>query len=319
MTRTTTGPVTVSFPALGTTAVLVVADGAALPRAEQILRDELAAIDLACSRFRPDSELSRANAAPGREFTVSALFAEALDTALRAAELTGGVVDPTVGPALTSLGYDRTFASLRPEQVEPAVPVPATGWRAVGWDPSRRRLRLPAGTGLDLGATAKALAADRSADRIAHAVGCGVLVSLGGDLATAGSAPQGGWQVAIADDHAAPAADGPVVAVHGGGLATSGTTVRTWRRGGRSVHHIVDPGTGNTAPEVWRTVSVAAATCVDANTAATAAVVLGETAPAWLRERALPARLVRVDGSVVTTCGWPEDSVLPPLAAGGRP
>jgi thiamine biosynthesis lipoprotein len=85
------------------------------------------------------------------------------------------------------------------------------------------------------------------------------------------------------------------------------------------VHHIVDPGTGNTAPEVWRTVSVAAATCVDANTAATAAVVLGETAPAWLRERALPARLVRVDGSVVTTCGWPEDSVPPPLAAGGRP
>jgi thiamine biosynthesis lipoprotein len=317
MTSTQTAPASVTFPALGTTAVLLVTDAARLQPGQELLRRERAAIDLACSRFRPDSELSRANAAQGRPVSVGALFAQALDVALRAAEVTDGVVDPTVGPALAALGYDRSFAALRPEQVRPALPVPAAGWRGIRWDPLRRRLRLPAGTGLDLGATAKALAADRAATNIASACGCGVLVSLGGDLATAGTAPPDGWQVTIADDHARPAATGgPVVTVHSGGLATSGTTVRTWRRGDRSLHHIVDPVTGDVPQPRWRTVSVAAASCVDANTASTAAVVLGDRAPQWLGERSLPARLVAVDGTVVATCGWPPDP--PPQPPGDR-
>ncbi|MHA6758020.1 FAD:protein FMN transferase [Streptacidiphilus sp. PAMC 29251] len=312
MTVAPTGPATISFPALGTTAVLVVAQGAATAAARRVLEQELAAIDLACSRFRPDSELSRANAAQGRPFQVGALFAQALDVALRAAELTGGLVDPTVGPALAALGYDRTFAAVRPEDVRPAVPVPAAGWRQIEWDPATRWLRLPAGTALDLGATAKALAADRAAARAARAAGCGVLVSLGGDLSAAGGAPADGWQVEIADHHAAATpVPGPVVAVRGGGLATSGIVARTWRRGGRTLHHLVDPATGDVPAPCWRTVSVAAATCVDANTASTAAVLLGERAPRWLQERSLPARLVRSDGSVVSTGGWPADPIVP--------
>jgi thiamine biosynthesis lipoprotein len=71
------------------------------------------------------------------------------------------------------------------------------------------------------------------------------------------------------------------------------------------MHHVVDPRTGRPAPEVWRTVSVAAATCVGANIASTAAVVLGEDAPAWLAARQLPARLVRVSGEVERVAGWP--------------
>jgi thiamine biosynthesis lipoprotein len=312
------GPATISFTALGTTAVLVVAEGTAMAVARRVLEQELAAIDLACSRFRPDSELSGANAAQGRPFRVGALFGEALEVALRAAEVTEGLVDPTVGPALTALGYDRTFAAVRPEDVRPAVPVPAAGWQHIEWDPGTRWLRLPPGTGLDLGATAKALAADRAADRAARAAGCGVLVSLGGDLATAGRAPADGWQVEIADHHAAPTAvPGPVVAVRSGALATSGIVARTWRRGGRTLHHLVDPATGDVPVPCWRTVSVTAATCVDANTASTAAVLLGERAPAWLQERALPARLVRTDGSVVTTGGWPADPAVPVAAERG--
>ncbi|WP_225446690.1 FAD:protein FMN transferase [Streptacidiphilus sp. PB12-B1b] len=301
-------PVRLVFPALGTTAVLLVEDPAALEPARAVLVAELAAIDAACSRFRPDSELSRANAAAGVPVTVGPLFAEALDAALRAAELTDGVVDPTVGPSLVALGYDRTFASVRPEEVAPISPVPAGGWRGVEWDARTRRLRLPAGTGLDLGATAKALAADRAADLAARAAGCGVLVSLGGDLSIAGAVPDQGWQVKIADHHAAPpTAPGPVVTLRTGGLATSGTTVRAWRRGDRALHHIVDPSTGDVPAPVWRTVSVAAANCVDANTASTAAIVLGERAPAWLSAAALPARLVRTDGTVVTMSGWPTE------------
>jgi thiamine biosynthesis lipoprotein len=306
-----TQPASVSFPALGTTAALLVTDPGALDEARRVLDAELAAIDAACSRFRPDSELSRANAAAGAVRQVGALFAEALDVALQAAETTEGVVDPTVGSAVSALGYDVTFAALRPEDVSPVrVAGPSAGWRAVEWDRAARRLRLPTGIALDFGATAKALAADRASRRAAAATGCGVLVNLGGDLSVAGQAPPGGWRIALADDHAAPDTTGrPTVSVTGGGLATSGTAVRTWRRGGRQLHHIVDPATGDIPAPVWRTVSVAAGSCVAANTASTEAVVLGERALARLRGAGLPARLVRVDGSVERVCGWPEDAV----------
>jgi thiamine biosynthesis lipoprotein len=134
-----------------------------------------------------------------------------------------------------------------------------------------------------------------------------VLVSLGGDIATAGEPPRGGWAVRVADWHAAGHdASSQTVRVHGGALATSSTTVRRWTRGGEQLHHVLDPATGRPAPVVWRTVSVAAATCVDANTAATAAIVRGERSPAWLESLRLPARLVRPDGSAVRVGGWPD-------------
>ncbi|GGR83845.1 FAD:protein FMN transferase [Streptomyces humidus] len=318
-TRTPAPPAArTAFPALGTTAELLVTDPRALAVAEAVLRAELDVVDRACSRFRPDSELTRVNLTAGATTTVGGHFAEALQAALRAARLTGGAVDPTVGRAVIALGYDRTFASLRPDDARP-LPVarPAPGWQRIVFDAHTRRLRLPPDTRLDLGATAKALASDRAARRAATAAGCGVLVSLGGDLATAGQAPEGGWRIALADDHAGPArGEGPAVAVTGGALATSGIGVRTWRRAGRALHHIVDPVTGEPATAVWRTVTVAAATCVDANTAGTAAIVLGDRAVDWLRSTALPARLVRLDGAVVRLGGWPPDS---PASAEGGP
>ncbi|MGW2911817.1 FAD:protein FMN transferase [Streptomyces asoensis] len=308
-------PAEVVFPALGTTATLLVTDPGALSAAEEVLRAELRAVDLTCSRFRPDSELSRVNLGAGAPTTVSERFAQALQAALWAARVTGGAVDPTVGSAVIALGYDRTFASVRPDDARP-VPVgrPSPGWRRIRWNPRARQLRLPPHTRLDLGATAKALAADRAAEQAATAAGCGVLVGLGGDLAVAGPAPAGGWRIALAEDHARSVTEpGPAVAVAGGGLATSGIRVRTWRRGGRVLHHIVDPGTGEPAPVVWRTVTVAAATCVDANAASTAAVVLGERAVHWLRATGLPARLIGLDGAVVRLGGWPSDSPAPDL------
>ncbi|MEW2248928.1 FAD:protein FMN transferase [Streptomyces sp. NPDC006975] len=308
-------PARAVFPALGTTAVLLVTDPRALSTARSVLRAELTAVDAACSRFRPDSELSRVNLAAGTPTTVSAYFATALQAALRAARLTAGAVDPTVGAAVIALGYDRTFASLRPDDARPLPTArPASGWQHIAFAPHTRRLCLPRGTLLDLGATAKALAADRAARAAATATGCGVLVGLGGDLATAGPAPEGGWRIALADDHARPVTGRePAVAVTGGALATSGIRVRTWRRGGRVVHHIVDPATGEPAAPVWRTVTVAAATCVDANTAGTAAIVLGDRAVPWLRALGLPARLVRLDGRVVPLGGWPRDRAATPF------
>ena len=234
--------------------------------------------------------------------------------ALRAAELTDGDVDPTVGEAIVAAGYDRDFSLVPPDGpalnlVVKAVP----GWRHVRLDLTSRTLAMPPGTRLDLGATAKAWAADRAAARIAAELGCGVLVGLGGDIAVAGPAPGNGWRIRVQDVTGRPeeVPDGPstVVAITSGGLATSSTTARRWRRGGSILHHILDPRTGLPPAPVWRTISVTAATCADANAASTAAIIRGAQAAGWLAAIRLPARLVDVSGGVETVAGWPAEAL----------
>ena len=301
----------IAFPALGSTAVLAVTDSSARADARALLEDELAAIDHACSRFRNDSELVRVNAAAGGWVAVSPLFLEAMHAAVRAAVVTDGRVDPTIGRALAIVGYDRDFADVDVDGPPIRVRLRSVpGWQCVEIDEDHRRVRIPNGVALDFGATAKALAADRAAARIAGVTDCGVLVSLGGDCAAAGRAPHGGWIIRLADRHdESRDGAGPAIALVSGGLATSGTTARRWRRGGEDMHHVIDPATGIPATEVWRTVSVAAASCVDANIASTAAIVLGDEAPAWLADRGLAARLVAVDGGIRTVAGWPTSAV----------
>ena len=322
MTQVHPGPATTAaratFPSLGTTADLVVTDGARLDDAVELLRAELAALDLACSRFRADSEISRLHEQAGRPVRVGPLLAEALGVALEAARSTDGLVDPTVGSAVRALGYDTDFASIardddRTDRFDQTF-VAAPGWWRVALDANEGFVLLPRGVQLDLGATAKAWAADRAASMIAEVLGMGVLVSLGGDIAIGGEVPEGGWPVRICDDHAAPSdLAAPTVRLESGAIATSSTAVRSWRRRGREVHHIVDPRTGDVPAAVWRTVTVAASTCVEANTASTAAVILGVQAPAWLAERELPARLVACDGTVRTLGGWPDDVLEEPV------
>lgn len=315
--------------ALGTSASLLVTDPGSTDRACALLRAELDAIDRACSRFRPDSELWRVNHAQGRPMRVSALLAEAVAVALAAADITDGDVDPTCGHSLARLGYDRDFAAARQNTSALSQPaVPAVGWRAVELDPERREIRIPREVMLDLGATAKALAADRAATRIATALNCGVLVNLGGDISVAGGPPDQGWLVGIVDNRgfddaqAAASPTGPrppqhdsVVTIRDGGLATSSPKVRAWSRGTARLHHIIEPSTGMPANSCWRTVSVAAATCVDANTASTAAIIRSGRAPGWLASQQLPARLVGHGGEVVAVAGWPAG----PSGKGSRP
>ena len=293
------------FEAIGVRNDIVVTDPRARGSAEEIARRQIAALDIACSRFRGDSELAQLNAAAGTgAVRVSPLLFEAIATALRAAAATDGLVDPTIGPAMRGLGYDRDFAVVVASGPRPSFTlVPAAGWRSVSLDPEAGTVGLRAGTELDLGATAKALAADRICAAVREQTGSPVLVSLGGDVAVAGAPPEG-WPVRVSDSHR-DTAGGQVVAVRSGGLATSSTTVRRWHAGNVALHHIVDPHTGAAAAEVWRTASVTGPTCVEANTAATAAIVLGTAAPVWLEQRGRPARLVSGDGAVTYVCGWP--------------
>lgn len=316
MTGTAVGPAghrsgevaSARFPAWGTTALLQVTGSGAVADAEALLRAELAELDQACSRFRADSEISllrRYVRDAGASVRLSPLLADVLDVALRAAYLTDGLVDPTVGAAMEALGYDRDFVDV-PADGPAVTSTPAPGWWRLGWDRASRTLVLPRGVVLDVGATAKARAADRASSRIAAELGGGVLVSLGGDVAVAGQAPLGGWRVRVADDHGRPGGSGGQhVVIHSGGLATSAPARRRWRRGGRVVHHIVDPYTGAPADRTWRTVTVAAGCCVEANTASIAALLFGSAGPGWLRQRGYPARLVSERGEVQTVTGWP--------------
>jgi thiamine biosynthesis lipoprotein len=334
-----------------TTARLVVTDPTAASAARQVVDGVLAAVDAACNRFRADSELRRLELAGGRPVVLSPLLAEMVDTALAAAELTGGAVDPTMGMALVSLGYDRDLTQIADAatriadaQVSGAraadariadasvsggsvsdgsvsddgvsgapvasgvVPMPVVVQRAPGWQRIRlvgREVTVPVGVRLDLGAIGMAFAADLCATLVASSCGTGVLVSLGGDLATAGNAPVGGWSVRVSDGPDEPACTIRLSA--GMAMATSSTISRRWRQGGRLLHQVLDPRTCQPTPAVWRTVSVAAPSCVAANTQTVAALVRGAAAPGMLRELRVPARLVAADGTVRTLGGWPTE------------
>jgi thiamine biosynthesis lipoprotein len=275
-----------------TTMRLVVADGAALGRAMAMLQGFLADVEAAASRFRPDSEVSRIARSGSERHQVTPLLADMLRAALDAAAVTGGSVDPTIGTVLARL--EATAPALQASTVRKAT------WRDVHLD--GQVLRLPPGTLLDLGATGKAFAADRSAERLADALGCGVLVSLGGDLRAAGPDPDEPWTVLVRDRVGEPAS--LVDLGEARAVATSSSLHRAV--GVEHAHHVIDPLTVRPVEPVWRTVSVAAESCIEANTWSTAAMVRGTAAPDVLAATGLPARLVATDGTVTRLGGWPD-------------
>lgn len=280
---------------------LLVTDSAQLSRARALVDAELDAVEMAASRFRPDSEISLLASANGTRQPVSGVLADLIEAALGAARMTDGDVDPTVGCAIVELGYDQYFAAggaAAPRIASVAVPI---DWTAVEFD--GRSVRMPTGTLLDLGATAKAVAADRCARLVHRETGSGVLVNLGGDIATSGPVPDGGWQVLVQDVEDDPASH--VTIGTDTGLATSSTRRRRWWRAGEAHHHIIDPRTRASAEPVWRSVTVAAGSCLAANTVSTAAIVRGRRAPAWITSLGVAARLVDAEGREITIGGWP--------------
>ncbi|MBV8196269.1 MAG: FAD:protein FMN transferase [Candidatus Dormibacteraeota bacterium] len=296
--------------ALGTSVRVIVTEAERLEAAKAAVDSVIQDIDRTCSRFRADSELNRLNARAGNETPVSDLLAQAIDEGIRGARVTDGDVDPTVGGAVRVAGYDVDFDSMAPDGPAPVVAAaPAPGWRAIHLDRVSGTVLVERGVEIDLGATAKALASDLAARAALEAMAGagGVLVSLGGDIAIAGEAPPGGWVIQISEDSAAPIDPAEErVALHTGGLASSSTRVRRWRRGGVEMHHIIDPRTGRPAVTPWRLASVIGGRCVDANIASTAAIVRGAGALDWLEGRGLPARLVGNNGEVVRVAGWPD-------------
>ena len=280
---------------------LLVTDPAALARAREVVDAELDAIEVAASRFRPDSEICALAQSRGARTPVSTVLADLIEAALYAARLTDGDVDPTVGSALIALGYDRDIGEVSPAAPRVASVTIPVDWTHIEFDGSS--IRIPPGTLLDLGATAKAAAADRCAHLVYEQTGSGVLVNLGGDLTTAGPAPEAGWQVLVQDTDDDPASQ--VTIGTDTGLATSSTQRRRWHRGGKTLHHIIDPRSGHSVDPVWRSVSVAAGSCLEANTISTAAIIRGYRAPEWIAALGFPARLVDRHGAERMLGGWP--------------
>ncbi len=323
---------TARWRALGTGVELAVTQAGLLAEAVDLATALIDRVDRSCSRFRADSDLTRANAAAGTWVAVDRMLLDAVQVAVRAARDTGGLVDPTLGRALAAVGYDRDLDDVRAGRVDPASfrlpsarPRPGA-WRDIGLDPGGA-LKVPPGTALDLGATGKAFAADLVAQELASTLGCGVVASLGGDVAVAGTPPETvdgrGWPVRIEDEDAGQgdagqrAGEPHVVLLTDGGIATSSIRRRSWRHRGRLVHHLLDPRTGVPVPKVWSEVTVRAASCADANAASTAAMVLGEDAVVWLDRAGLPARLRRAgSGALAGTAGWP--GVPPAHSRGAR-
>jgi thiamine biosynthesis lipoprotein len=261
-------------------------------------------VEAACSRFRDDSDISRANAAAGRPVRVSPTLLQATDAAVRMAELTGGVCDPTVGEAVINAGYDRTFEAILADGPGPEGPARAGGaWREVEIDPDATTITVPAGYRLDLGGSAKGWSVDTALATLARSIllenpAAGICISAGGDLGVAGRAPKKGWPVTVRE-RLEGEDEGTEVFLARGAVATSGATARRWQRGEVAGHHVIDPRTGRPGRSRWRLVTVFSDSCLLSDVAATTAWLLDGEAKAWLRDQALGARLV--DGNGDTT------------------
>lgn len=299
---TQTAPGAASFHALGTEVNILVTEPAALDATVEHAIARFDEIDRTFSRFRPDSELARLDWLPGVRQPASTLFLELLSLALRAARDTNGRFDPTIRDALEAAGYDRGIERLEAEGPGPARSARQAGqWERIAYNRERHWVCVPEDARLDFGGIGKGFAVDYVLRDLA--VAGGVLINAGGDLATRGSAPDGGWRIDVA-----AAADAPVettIALHSGALATSGLGRRVWTRDGERLHHLIDPRTGAPSDSIWRSVTAAARTCVAAEVAAKTAWLMSDDGPAWLADLGLAGRFVARDGRIETIGAWP--------------
>lgn len=273
----------------------------------QALPSHYAAWEQALTRFRANSELNRLNRRAGAGWThVSPALWAVLNTALEAARATDGLVTPTILPALMYAGYDRDFAALgsaRP--LQKALPPLPGDWRAIKLNRHNRAVQVPAGMQIDLGGSAKGWAADTVARRLGrHGP---ALVDVGGDIAVSGPQHDGTpWPIGVADPHN-PEQTLDLLAIHAGGVATSGRDHRRWRQGAAERHHLIDPRTGLPAASDLLTVTVVAPDARTAEYAAKAVLILGSSAgQEWLAARPqFAALLVGADGTVTRTANLP--------------
>ncbi len=275
------------FRAMGTDIELLVdAEGAsgALENAES----EFHRLEATLTRFHESSELSRLNRYGALDAGPD--LARVVELAVAARTRTSGRFDPTVHDAVVGAGYDRTFDEVPSEADGPRPPaLPAGGEVRVAGN----RIELAPGVRLDLGGIGKGYAAERAAELLALAGPC--LVNAGGDIATRG----GCWPIGVQTSQGFVTLE-----LAGGGLATSGSDRRRWRRNGRELHHLIDPRTGEPAESDLVRVTVVAGDAVEAEIAAKALFLSGADGAVREADAAgLAAVLVAADGRTLFAGG----------------
>jgi thiamine biosynthesis lipoprotein len=300
MTRT-------EFRAMGTTVALL------LPQehyswATHEVQSLFATWEQTLSRFLPDSDLSRLNQHAGRPVKVSGLLFTVLETALRAAQATEGLYDPTLLPQLRQLGYDRSF-----DEIVDRLPAnkeqmrPGGGWREIQMDRQRRQVTLPKGVSIEVGGIAKGMAVDAALEHLRMRGLTTALVNAGGDLAVLGVPPvEQQWPIAVQGRTISW-----IIPLRSGALATSGIARRHWQQGNQMRHHLLDPRTGMPSQSGLWSVTVAASRCTQAEVAAKVAFLLGaEQGWAFLLRHGLAGVLVRNNGAWATAGPWPVESMV---------
>jgi thiamine biosynthesis lipoprotein len=296
-----------TFRGFGTTVGGWTTDPSQGERLAAFLRGWVEVVEAACSRFRDDSDISRANAGAGAAVAVSQTLLDATEAAIRMAKLTDGLCDPTLGGAVINAGYDRTFEAVAAEGPGPdGPPQPGGAWRRLLIDREAATITVPAGYRLDLGGSAKGWAVDSALKALGGSLlrenpEAGICISAGGDLAVTGTPPSQGWPITVRERLDDGGEDDAEVFLTRGAVATSGATARRWQRGGVVGHHIIDPRTGRPGNSPWRLVTVFGDSCLLADAAASTAWLLGTAAEAWLSGLGLGARLVDASGRATVT------------------
>jgi thiamine biosynthesis lipoprotein len=273
----------------------------AFPEAEALFHS----VEARLSRFLPDSELCWLNNRSGRETRVSWMMFDVLGRSLGLHRETGGVFDPAVLPALECAGYDRSFEQV--ERIGDAVQADARGQQfsiaQLRLDFQRTTVTAPAGLRIDLGGIGKGYTVDAAASVLESARD--FLVNAGGDIFASGAGPDGdGWLVGVTEPQNSDVYVS-LVRLHDEALATSTTAVRRWQRGGRLLHHLIDPRTQKPAEPGVLSVSVVARTAVQADVYAKTALLLGPIeGPRFLERQGTPGLFLMEDGGPVSTSGW---------------
>jgi thiamine biosynthesis lipoprotein len=279
-------------------------EGAAL-----VARRVLERFDACLSRFDPASELSRLNADPRATVPASQVLRMAIRAALWAAEHSDGLVDPTLLGALELQGYGASLADARaaslPEALahapvrRPAQPHPEANWRAISLDDDAGTITRPPGLRLDTGGSTKGLAADAAA----HVLGAGFIVDCAGDVRVEGRRP-----LRIAVEHPLTGEHAHTLHLAEGAVATSGLGRRLWRRSdGAFSHHLLDPASGEPAWTGLLQVTAVAASALEAETLAKAALLGGPSRARLLLSRRHGGVLVHDDGAVEAVAGIADD------------
>jgi FAD:protein FMN transferase len=261
------------FRCMASDAHVILVDAA--PGAQDGARRRLEELERRWSRFLPNSDISRLNAAPEAMLVVSPDTLALVSTMKEAWRATNGRYDPTMLAAIIAAGYSTSIDGSKRTSRMAGRPRRGRTVADIAVDPATSTVLVPAGVGLDPGGIGKGLAADMVVVELLAGGTAGALVGIGGDLAAGGTPPRPeGWRV-TAEHPLDSTRDLMTLTLEAGGIATSSTLSRTWQHNGHHRHHALDPLTQTCSATDLAAVTVAARAGWEAEAHATAALLGG--------------------------------------------